>query len=51
MLQIFERAYSKLLDVYCADFRNDCIFKKLRQKLFENVIEYEFALRATLIEQ
>ena len=49
MLDIFERAFGELLDIYCAEFRNGIYFKKLRQKLFENMIEYEFALHATLI--
>ena len=49
LLDIFERAFGELLDIYCAEFRNGIYFKKLRQKLFENMIEYEFALHATLI--
>ena len=49
--EVYNYSFAQLQQVYETEFVDSNEFHELKQKLFENIIEYEFAMHATLIDK
>jgi hypothetical protein len=49
--EVYNWSFTRLQQVYETEFVDSNEFIELKQKLFENIIEYEFAMHATLIDK